>query len=110
VSYPHRWRAERIPPGGTQDPDTGKWTAPYARVLYDGPADCQDEGEVIGRDMDGRPVRSGDAVLYLANEAAAPLHIPGDTGVVTWEDGTTANAEVVRVVRLDGKLLLRWLQ
>lgn len=77
--------------------------------VYDGPADCQDEGETIRRDADGRPVAMSAATLYLEDESAALLHDAGDTGTVTWEDGSTDDAEVVKVVRLDGKLHLKWL-
>lgn len=110
MRYPHRWTCTRPDPAnpGTQDPDTGAWIPGGTLPVYDGPADCQDEGEVMSRDPDGLPVTTSEAVLYLEDEAKAPLHVVGDTGVVTWEDGTTSDAEVARAVRLDGKLHLKW--
>lgn len=111
MSYPHRWVCTRPDPTdpGTQDPDTGAWTPGSGTTVYDGEADCQDEGETLRRDQDGRPLQSSEAVLYLEDESKVADHRPGDTGTVTWEDGTTSDAEVVRVVRLDGKLHLGWL-
>ena len=111
MKYPHSWRCVRDDPDnpGSQDPDTGEWTPAADTVVYDGAADCQDEGEVLQRDAEGRAVTMSEAVLYLEDEAAAPDHEPGDVGTVTWEDGSTDDAEVQKVVRLDGKLLLRWL-
>lgn len=106
--YPHRWRVVRAG-AGSQDPDTGAWVPGAGEVVYDGAADCQDEGETVRRDTEGREVAISDATLYLADERAAARHKVGDRGVVTWEDGTTSDAEVARVVRLDGKLHLKWL-
>lgn len=108
MRYPHTWTCTRSS-GGTQDPDTGEWTPGATTTVYSGPADCQDEGETIRRDADGRPVTMSEAVLYLADETAVADHRPGDTGTVTWEDGTTDDAEVAKVVRLDGKIHLKWL-
>lgn len=108
MSYPHRLRVTRAS-GGAQDPDTGAWTPEAATVLYDGAADVQDEGEAMVRDADGRPLSTSDGVAYLASESAIGTMRPGDACLVTWPDGTTSDAEVLRVVRLDGKLHLRWL-
>jgi hypothetical protein len=111
MRYPHVWTCTRPDPAnpGTQDPGTGAWTPGGTLPVYDGAADCQDEGETIQRDADGRPVSTSEATLYLADESRAAAHRIGDTGTVTWEDGTTSDAEVARVVRLDGKLHLKWL-
>lgn len=108
MSYPHRFRvSERA--AGTQNPDTGQHTPGAETVLYDGPADVQDGGKALRRDNDGRAVETSDAVVFLADPSAAAQLRPGLAGVVTWEDGKTSDAEILRSVRLDGTLFLRWL-
>lgn len=108
MSYPHRLLVTREG-AGAQDPDTGAWTPGAPVSVYDGEADVQDEGETIQRDSDGRPTKVSDATAYLADESGIGSFREGDVAVVTWEDGTTADAVVQRVVRLDGKLQLGWL-
>lgn len=108
MSYPHRLSITREGTG-SQDPDTGAWTPGTAVMIYDGPADVQDGGETIQRDSDGRPTAVSDATAYLEDERAVGSIYVGDRAVVTWEDGTTADARVLKVVRLDGKLQLGWL-
>jgi hypothetical protein len=107
MRYPHRWRCVRASPG-TQDPDTGAFVPASPTVIYDGPADVQDEGSALRRDAEGRAVEVSDAVVFLRDEPRAPLHRTGDRGEITWEDGAKSTAEVQKVVRLDGKLHLRW--
>lgn len=108
VSYPHRFRVATTAVG-VQDDDTGAYTPGSETVLYDGFADVQDEGETMRRDADGRPLTMSEGVIYLEDEAAVATLSPGLPGVVTWEDGSTSDAEILRAVRLDGKLHVRWL-
>lgn len=109
MRYPHRLRCERPGEGGDQDPDTGAWTPVPPSVVYDGAADVQDEGETIRRDAEGRPVQVSEAVAFLEDESKIGEIRPRDVAHITWEDGATADAEVLKAVRLDGKLHLRWL-
>lgn len=108
MSYPHRLLVTREG-AGSQDPDTGAWTPGTPVTIYDGPADVQDEGEAIQRDSDGRPTKVSDATAYLADETGMGAFKERDVAVVTWEDGTTSDAVVQKIVRLDGKLHLGWL-
>lgn len=109
MRYPHRLLITRpVAGGGTQNPDTGVSTPGSSTTVYDGNADVQDEGKALSRDTDGRPTEMSDAVAYLADEAAIGSIKNGDGAVVTWEDGTTADATVQKRVRLDGKLHLQW--
>lgn len=108
MRYPHRLRITRPGEGGHQDPDTGQWVPGGPSLLYDGEADVQDEGEVIRRDPDGRPVQASEATAYLADESGIGSIRPGDDAHIWWEDGSEADARVQRVVRLDGKLHLEW--
>lgn len=111
MRYPHRWVCRRQDPGapGEQDPDTGQWVPGGQVAVYDGAADCQDEGEAMSRDSEGRAVTVSDAVLYLEDESRTAAHRPEDVGTVTFEDGSVRQAKVAKTVRLDGKLHLRWL-
>lgn len=108
VRYPHTWTCTRSG-AGSQDPDTGAWTPGADTTVYNGPADCQDEGTETSRDAEGKLVVRSVSTLFLEDEGAAPDHQEGDVGTVTWEDGTTDDAEVVRIRRLDGSMELRWL-
>lgn len=108
MRFPHTWTCTRTGTG-SQDPDTGAWTPGAPASVYDGPADCQDEGEETSRDPQGRLIVRSVSRLFLADESKTAAHRTGDVGVVTWEDGTADDAEVVQVRRLDGTLRLRWL-
>lgn len=108
MRYPHHLLCKRTG-AGAQDPDTGAHTPGAATVVYDGEADVQDKGEVVRRDASGRPEATSEATAYLEDESEIGAFRHGDVVTVTWEDGSTADAEVQRVVRLDGKLHLRWL-
>lgn len=77
-------------------------------VIYSGLADCQDGGREIARDGEGHLVVRAPAVLYLKERDTAQAHRVGDVGVVTWEDGTTDDAEVALIDRLSNLLELRW--
>lgn len=112
MRYPHRLTiTDPATPQGTQDAATGAWTpdaGATAAVLYDGAADVQDVGAVIERDADGKPTLRSDATAFLADERALAAIPSGAPATVTWDDGTTAEATVVRVRRLDGSLALQW--
>lgn len=108
MRYPHQWLCVRTS-GGSQDATSGKWDPGAANVVYSGPADCQDGGERESRDSEGRLVVESVATLFLKDASASADHRTGDVGTVTWEDGSSDDAEVVEVRRLDGTLELRWL-
>lgn len=110
MRYPHTLAISRPDPDDppTQDPDTGLPTGGGTLPIYDGPADVQDEGEVLSRDEDGRPTQTSDATAYLEDESAIGSIELGDGAHITWEDGSEADARVQRVVRLDGKVHLEW--
>lgn len=114
--YPQRVLIARVASGstgGTQNPD-GTWTpgTPGTSTLtvYDDWADVQDDGATVRRDMTtGVPVETADAKIYLRDVNRIALVQRGDVAHVTWKDGTEQDAEVVSVVRLDAKLLVRFL-
>jgi len=109
MRYPHRLLITRAVAGeGTQDPDTGESTPGSTSRIYNGKADVQDEGKALSREPGGRPTEMSDAVAYLEDESAIGTIKTGDLALVTWEDGTTADAMVQKVVRLDGTLFLKW--
>lgn len=108
MRYPHTWTCTRSGEG-SQDPDTGEWTPGTDTTVYDGPADCQDEGSETSRDAEGRLVVRSVSTLFLEDEDAAHDHRTGDVGTVTWEDGDTDDAEVTAIRRIDGRMELRWL-
>jgi hypothetical protein len=108
MSYPHHLLCTREGTGA-QDPDTGAWTPGAPTTVYDGAVDVQDEGETIQRDSEGRPTQVSGGTAYLEDESAIGDFAIGDRVTVTWEDGTTADAVVQKIVRMDGKLQLGWL-
>lgn len=76
MRYPHTLRlwipSPDVPPG-SQSADTGKWTPNVEAtdvVLYDGPADVQDNTRKSLRDEAGRPNLNADAWAYLGDEFA----------------------------------------
>lgn len=119
MRYPHRVRIFRYvgeEGGGTQDPDTGVPVPPVdpdaeTEEVYAGPADVQDEGVVIDRDLGGQPVRTADAIVFLADESIIPLVKVGDIVEVEWLDqyDSVSDGSVQKVVRLDGTLMVRYL-
>lgn len=111
MKYPHHWlclRPDAATPG-TQDPTTGALTGAGTLTVYDGKADCQDEGEETSRDAEGRLLIRSVSRLFLADTSKIGAHKAGDVGTVTWEDQTTDDAKVVSVRRLDSSLELEWL-
>lgn len=107
MRYPHQLVITR-PGAGAQDPDTGAWVPGAATTVYDDLADVQDAGVVVEQKADGTPVRRSDAEVFLKDESGIGGIKVGDDAVVTWEDGTTADAKVSLVRRLDGALGLEW--
>lgn len=120
LGYPHRLKILQGQPGstvagpvGSQDEEEGTWTptdnpeAPSADTVYEDLADVQDKGIVLSRDQSGAPTETADAVAYLADESKIGQIKVGQTAEVTWEDGTTSLGRVVKVVRLDGSLMLK---
>lgn len=96
---------------GTQDPVTGVWTPsvhPDAPI-FDGAADVQEFGMVIGRTIDGQPIMTGDAKAFLENEKAISRIFVGDVATVTFRDGSMQTASVKRIRRMDGLVALEWL-
>lgn len=108
MRHPHRWTCTRSGTG-TQDPGTGAWTPGADTTVFDGPADIQDGGEETSRDTEGRLVVRSIAVMFLDPEEAAHDHVVGDVGTGTWEDGSTDDAEIVNIRRIDGRMELKWL-
>lgn len=98
--------------GGTQDPNTGAWSAGSypTTTLYDDAVDVQEIGMIIGRAPDGLPVMVGDATAYLRDESVIPYLLAGDLATVVFNDGTVKTAQVARAQRLDGAVALKWLR
>lgn len=96
--------------GGSQDDDGAFTDNPATEdraVVYRGRGDVQDGGKMFRRDEAGAPVESSDAVIFLADERSISL-IQEDMLVdITWEDGTTSQATVSKVRRLDGTVWVR---
>ena len=117
--FPHRLRVTRpnpaTPGSGDQD-DDGVWVptvdpnVPGEITLYNERADVQDDGATVTRDRTtGVPVEKADAKAFLRIPGAVAAIKRGDIAHVTWEDGTISDAEIVDVVRLDGKLRMNFL-
>lgn len=108
-SYPHRIRIVR--PGDVvgQDPDTGAPIYGEPTVVYEGAADVQDEGEVLER-------AAGTGEATVVSDARAYLAVPGVIArlennlpvFIDWGDGTTDDARILRVKRIDDSVHLRW--
>jgi hypothetical protein len=73
-------------------------------VVYNGGADVQDTGRTIQRTDEGLPSVRSDAVAFLRDEKAVADVKVGDPVMIRWEDGTFADATVIRVSRFDGSL------
>lgn len=105
MRYAQRVRIHRSSGGGTQDEETGGWTPGGSADVYNGPADVQDQPRALSY-ADGRPTQTSDAEVYLADPGAVPLVRIGDLAEVTWEDGSTMDARVIRTERLSSVLFL----
>src|SRR4051812_14725812 len=79
--------------GGTQDAETGVWTAAGGNpnLLYDGRCDAQDKGRVLTRDQQGNPMVTADLTLFLPVRGTVGRTgiAQDDVATVTWTDGTT---------------------
>lgn len=102
---------------GAHDPVTHVFTpGGVDTTLYDGSADVQDVGLAVRRDPTDQAVIQSDARAYLRKETAlAAIEATRKSGqpmtaVVTWRDGSTQQARVDRVRRLDGAVELTWMR
>lgn len=102
---------------GSHDPVTHVFTpGGDDEELYNGSADVQDAGLAIRRDPTDQAVIQSDARAYLRKESTlATIEAKRKSGqpmtaVVTWRDGTTSQARVDRVRRLDGAVELTWMR
>lgn len=120
AGFPHRLKilqgqpdSSVAGPVGSQDEEEGTWTptdspeAPSADTIYEDLADVQDKGIILARDQSGAPTETADAVAYLADESKIGEIKVGQTAEVTWEDGSVSKGRIVKVVRLDGSLMLK---
>lgn len=98
-----------LDPGGNWVPDAspdGPW--------YDGPVDIQDEGEGRPKELTGEASAEASAIVWFPPHVDVSTLDPEDTMTLNWHphlpagQGVTATAEVVRVVRLDGKVFVRY--
>lgn len=93
--------------GGTTD-DEGNYTPSAATTVYNDAVDAQDAGQVVMRDAAGVPTVTSDVTLFLKDESKISSIQEDDIVIITWEDGTTDDARVQRVRRIDGSILCRW--
>ena len=75
-----------------------------AETIYDGPADIQEQA-ITQASSQGGVVRVGDAKGYLPEGADLTIQA-GDNATVTRPDGTTFEATVASVTRLDKSFVL----
>jgi hypothetical protein len=111
VKYAHSLRVTRQGDGGTQDPKSGEWLPPTEAVLYDGPADYQDESVAVEFDEDGTPTRRADGTAYVPDYKRKDVRLmqPGDHAVVRFplgEGGGVEDAAVAETQVMDGAVFL----
>lgn len=115
MNYPHWGVITRPPapegtPGGWTD-DDGIWhddpAAPDVSIIFEGPGDYQDKGEVIETDSAGRPTAIADGVFFPKKERVAMAVEPNDLLEITFEDKSKEQGQVLRVRRLDGAIMVR---
>jgi hypothetical protein len=75
-----------------------------ATTVYDGPAEIQEQA-VTKQSAEGGTVRVGDAEGWLPNDEPFDLE-PSDLVTVTRPDGTTFEATVADMTRLDRSFVL----
>src|SRR4051812_48365074 len=99
-------------PGGYTD-DDGIWhddpAVPDTFDLYEGDADVQDGGKMFSRDRSGDLVDQSDAVAFLRfpKKITALVDKTNLKAEITWEDGSTSLADVIKVRRLDATVWLK---
>jgi hypothetical protein len=106
VNYRHRLKITR-PGTGTQDA-SGGWTAGPETVVLDVAADVQDHGPGIRRSAAGEVFDESDALAFLPRGTDVGGIKPEDPARITWPDGTTQQAQVVRARRLDQTVSLKF--
>lgn len=116
ASYPH-WIRVRRPTGTTEDRNTGDIVQTFD-LIYEGPADVQDEGAVLStRVQSGEEVRESTATIFVPERVDLSGVLPEDVVNIMWGRNPPADpddltqweedAEVVRYVRLDNKLFVK---
>lgn len=121
TTYQHMIRVQRDT-GGATDPESGEYT-PGFTVLYEGPADVQDEGAFVSMRVlvPERIAGQGDGTVFLPEQADLSAMKPGDTVIVSWDGQvpidaddeyweTQDAAEIVRVIRLGAKLIVKGIE
>lgn len=94
---------------GVWEPGSGTPSILTTVVVFDGPVDVQDNGATVTRDaVTGVPVERADARMFLRDRSKISRIHNEDTVRITWTDGTTQDAEVAAVIRLDATVLLRF--
>ncbi len=79
-----------------------------SRVHFD-EADVQDDDDSVRRDSFGNPDSEQRAVAYVRDETMLDEVLVDDDALVTFADGSTRAGTVVGRRKLDGKILLKWL-
>jgi hypothetical protein len=105
VIYHHRLRITKPGPG-SQLADGG-WTGGAVTVL-DVAADVQDRGAGLRRTPEGVPAEDSDAVAFLPRGTDTAAVKPEMRALITWADGSTQVATVVRPRRLDQTIVLKY--
>lgn len=95
--WPHAlmiWKANPDAKPGNQDQDTGGWVASERPriTLYDGSADVQEAPKRRGRDANGEPTPSADAVAFLSDEWLLQGR-NGSVGVINDANGGTLTTD-----------------
>ena len=104
MEYPHHLLLKRES-GGTADGMGGSLPGTEAtQTVYDREADVQEQGRIHFQE-DGQ-VKEGDARAFLPASTSGLQ--PGDSGAVTWEDGSKQDVAVKKVIRLDDSIVLAY--
>ena len=79
-----------------------------SKVHFD-EADVQDDDDSVRRDPQGNPESGQQAVAYVRDETMLDKVKYDDDAKVTFADGSDRAGRVVGTRKLDGKILLKWL-
>jgi hypothetical protein len=114
VNYPH-WLNVTKPTiaSGEQDEETGAFeegTSSLDNVLYDGPCDVQELSLSVTRTNDGSQNTKADVQCFLADETKITEQLVGMPCTVRFDNGETADGEIVTLRRIDGSVMLRGLR